>query len=60
MTDFLVVTFYLDKNIYKLFHKEISEPVHVIMYSATNILRQLAKSMEKRLSARSSDSDIFD
>lgn len=60
MTDFLVVTFYLDKNVYKLFHKEISEPVHVIMYSATNILRQLAKSMEKRLSARSSDRDIFD
>lgn len=60
MTDFLVVTFYLDKNVYKLFQKEISEPVHVIMYSATNILRQLAKSMEKRLSARSSDSDIFD
>lgn len=60
MTDFLVVTFYLDKNVYKLFHEEISEPVHVIMYSATNILRQLAKSMEKRLSARSSDSDIFD
>ena len=42
---FLDVTFYLDKNVYKLSRKENNKPIYVNRYSkkSTNILRQLPK-----------------
>ena len=60
--DFLDVTFDLDNNAYKPFHKENNKPIYINKHSnhPLSILKQLPKSIEKRISETSSNKDIFD
>ena len=60
--DFLEVTFDLDNNAYKPFHKENNKPIYINKYSnhPPSILKQLPKSIEKRIFETSSNKDIFD
>ena len=59
---FLDVTFDLDNNVYKPFRKENNKPIYVNKHSndPSSILKQLPKSIEKRISETSSNRDIFD
>ena len=60
--DFLDVTFDLDNNENKPFHKENNKPTYINKHSndPPSILKQLPKSIEKRIFATSSNKDIFD
>ena len=60
--DFLDVTFDLDNNVYKPFRKENSKPTYINKHSnhPPSILKQLPKSLEKRISETSSTKGIFD
>ena len=60
--DFLDVTFDLDNNVYKPFRKEKSKPIYINKHSnhARSILKQLPKSIEKRISETLSNKDIFE
>ena len=60
--DFLDVTFDLDNNAYEPFHKECNKPLYINKHSdnSPSILKQLPKSIEKRISETSSNKDIFD
>ena len=60
--DFLDVTFDLENNTYKPFRKENNKPIYINKHSnhPPNILKQLPKSIEKRISETSSNQDIFD
>ena len=60
--DFLDVTFDLDNNVYKPFRKENSKPTYINKHSnhPPSILKQLPKSLEKRISEMSSNKGIFD
>ena len=60
--DFLDLTFDLDNNAYKPFRKENNKPVYINKHSnhPPSILKQLSKSIEKRISETSSNKDIFD
>ena len=60
--DFLDVTFDLDNNAYKPFRKENNKPIYINKHSnhPPSILKQLPKSIEKRISETSSNKDIFD
>ena len=59
--DFLDVTFDLDNNAYKPFHKENNKPIYINKHSndPPSILKQLPKSIEKRIFATSSNKNIF-
>ena len=56
------MTFDLDNNAYKPFHKEYNKPLYINKHSnnSPSILKQLPKSIEKRISETSSNKDIFD
>ena len=58
--DFLDVTFDLDNNAYKPFDN--NKPIDINKHSnhPPSILKQLPKSIEKRISETSSNKDIFD
>ena len=60
--EFLDVTFDLDNNVYKPFRKENNKPLYINKHSnhPPSILKQLPKSIEKRISETSSNKDIFD
>ena len=60
--DFLDVTFYLNNNAYKPFRKEKNKPIYINKHCnhPPRILKQLPKSIEKRISETSSNKDIFD
>ena len=60
--DFLDVTFDLDNNAYKPFRKDNNQPIYINKHSnhPPSILKQLPKSIEKRISETSSNKDIFD
>ena len=60
--DFLDVTFDLGNNTYKPFRKENNKPIYINKHSIhpPSILKQLPKSIEKRISETSSNKDIFD
>ena len=60
--DFLDVTFDLNNNVYKPFRKEKSKPIYINKHSnhARSILKQLPKSIEKRISETLSNKDIFE
>ena len=60
--DFLDVTFDLDNNAYKPFRQENYKPIYINKHSnhPPSILKQLPKSIEKRISKTSSNKDIFD
>ena len=60
--DFLDVTFDLDNNAYKPFRKDNNKPIYINKHSnhPPSILKQLPKSIEKRISETSSNKDIFD
>ena len=59
--DFLDVTFNLDKNIYKYYQKPNNSPIYINKNSnhLPNILKQLPKSIAKRISETSSSEDLF-
>ena len=59
--DFLDVTFNLDKNIYKYYRKPNNSPIYINKNSnhLPNILKQLPKSIAKRISETSSSEDLF-
>ena len=52
----------LDNNVYKPFCKENNKAVYINKHSnhPPSILKQLSKSIEKRISETSSNKDIFD
>ena len=56
------MTFDLDNNAYKPFCKENNKPIYINKHSnhPPSILKQLPKSIEKRISETSSNKDIFD
>ena len=56
------MTFDLDKNVYKIFRKENNKPIYINKHSnhSPSILKQLPKSIEKRVSTTSSNKDNFD
>ena len=58
---FLDVTFDLDNNVYKPFHKENNKPIFINKNSnlPPSILKQLPKSTEKWISETSSNKDIL-
>ena len=60
--DFLDMTFDLDNNTYKPFRKENNMPIYINKHSnhPLSILKQLPKSIEKRISKTPSNKDIFD
>ena len=60
--DFLDVTFDLDNNVYKPFGRENNKPIYINKHSnhPPSILKQLPKSLEKRISETSSTKGIFD
>ena len=60
--DFLDVTFDLDSNVYKPFRKENNKPIYINKHCnhPPSILKQLPKSIEKRISEASSNKSIFD
>ena len=59
--DFLDMTFDLDKNIYKPYRKPNNSPIYINKNSnhPPNILKQLPKSIAKRISETSSSEEIF-
>ena len=59
--NFLDLTFDLDKNIYKPYRKPNNSPIYINKNSnhSPNILKQLPKSIAKRISETSSDEEIF-
>ena len=59
--DFLDVTFDLVNEIYKPYRKPNNKPLYIIKHSnhSPNILKQLPKSIEKRISETSSNTDVF-
>ena len=59
--DFLDVTFDLVNEIYKPYRKPNNKPLCINKHSnhSSNILKQLLKSIEKRISETSSNIDIF-
>ena len=59
--DFLDVTFDLVNEIYKPYRKPNNKPLCINKHSnhSSNILKQLPKSIEKRISETSSNIDIF-
>ena len=57
--NFLDITFDLQNNVYKPYRKANDKPTY-INKSSRSILKQLIKSIEKRLSETSSSKDIFD
>ena len=59
--DFLDVTFDLDKNISKPYRKPINSPIYIDKNSnqPPNILKQLPKSIAKRISGTLSSEEIF-
>ena len=59
--DFLEVTFDLVNEIYKPYHKPNNRPLYINKHSnyTPNILQQLPKSIEKRISETSSNIDLF-
>ena len=59
---FLDVTFDLDNNVYKPFRKGNNKQIYVNKHSnhPPSNLKQLPKSIEKRISEMSSNKDIFD
>ena len=56
------MTFDLGKNVYKPFRKENNKPIYLNKHSnhPPCILKQLPKSIEKRISKTSSNKGIFD
>ena len=60
--DFLDMTFDLDNNVCKPFRKENNKRIYMNKHSnhPPSILKQLPKSIEKRISETSSNKDIFD
>ena len=60
--DFLDVTFDLDSNVYKPFRKENNKPIYINKHCnhPPSILKQLPKSIEKRISETSSNKGFFD
>ena len=62
IVDFLDVTFHLENNVYKPFRKENNKPIYIDKHSKhpASILKQLPKSIEKRILQNSSDKDILD
>ena len=60
--DFLDVTFDLENNVYRPFRKENNKPFYINKHSnhPPSVLKQLPKSIEKRMSETSSNKDIFD
>ena len=60
--DFLDLTFDLDNNAYKPFRKENNKSVYINKHSnhPPSVLKQLLKSIEKRIPETSSNKDIFD
>ena len=56
------MTFDLENNVYKPFHKENNQPIYINNHCnhPPRILKQLPKSIEKRISETSSNKDIFD
>ena len=59
--DFLDVTFDLHNNVYKPFCKENNKPAYINKHSnhPPSILKQLPKSLEKRISETSSNKDAL-
>ena len=55
------VTFDLVNEIYKPYRKPNNKPLYIIKHSnhSPNILKQLPKSIEKRISETSSNIDVF-
>ena len=62
IVDFLDVTFDLENNVYKPFRKENNNPIYIDKHSKhpASILKQLPKSIEKRIPQNSSDKYILD
>ena len=60
--NFLDITFDLQNNVYKPYRKANDKPTYINKNSnhPPSILKQLTKSIEKRLSETSSSKDIFD
>ena len=60
--DFLDVTFDLYNNLYKPYRKPNNKPIYIIKQSnhPPNVLKQLPKSIAKRISDTSSSKDTFD
>ena len=60
--DFLGVTFDLHDNLYTPYRKPYNKPIYVTKQSShpPNVLKQLPKSIAKRISDTSSKKDIFD
>ena len=60
--NFLDITFDLQSNVYKPYRKANDKPTYINKSSnhPRSILKQLIKSIEKRLSETSSSKDIFD
>ena len=60
--DFLDVTFNLDNNFYKPYRKPNNKTIYINKQSnhLPNVLKQLPKSIPKRISDTSSSKDIFD
>ena len=56
------MTFDLDNNAYQPFRQENYKPIYINKHSnhPPSILKQLPKSIEKRISETSSNKDIFD
>ena len=61
LVDFLDVTFDLVSEIYKPYRKSKNKPLYINRHSnhPPNILKQLPKSIEKRISETSSNIDVF-
>ena len=61
LVDFLDVTFDLISKIYKPYRKPNTKPLYINKHSnhPSNILKQLPKSIEKRISETSSNIDVF-
>ena len=59
--DFLDITFDLLNEIYKPYRKPNNKPLYINKHSnhPPNILKQLPKSIEKRISETSSNIDVF-
>ena len=61
VVNFLDTTFYIINDIYKPYRKPNDSPVYINKYSnhPPTVLRQLAKSLSKRISETSSNEQIF-
>ena len=60
--NFLDMAFDLENNVYRPFRKENSKPTDINKHSnhPPSFLKQLPKSIAKRISEKSSNQDIFD